>query len=101
MWSLKFFLFSVVLSPSVCRGYHNVTVDDASSLITYTGTWMPLSEESNGLDFGGAHHVSLEQGSMATFSFTGSVALNFAIRITFISLQAWHFIIWRHYGRTP
>jgi hypothetical protein len=61
---------------------------------------MPLSEESNGLDFGGAHHVSLQQGSIATFSFTGSVGLIFTICITFILLQAWHSIIWRHYGRT-
>jgi hypothetical protein len=71
---MKFLSLTVVfLVLGVVHGYHNVTVDDTSSSIAYTGVWMPLSDETNALDYGGSHHVSQQQGSTATFSFTGTV----------------------------
>jgi len=66
-----FLIFVVIFSPNICLVYHNATVDDTSPLITYTGVWSPLSEDSNSLDYGGAHHVSCQPGATATFSFTG------------------------------
>lgn len=74
MWT--FSLFAALLFSKVCRSYHDITVDDAlSPPITYIGRWEPLSEETNDLDTGGAHHVSQDQGAMANFSFTGNVII--------------------------
>ncbi|KAL0946218.1 hypothetical protein HGRIS_012477 [Hohenbuehelia grisea] len=49
----------------------NITVDDDSSMITYSGDWEPASQHLNPLDFGGGHSVTSQDGATATFTFTG------------------------------
>jgi hypothetical protein len=78
-------LIVVLLVLGVVHGYHNVTVDDTSSSIVYTGVWMPTSDETNAIDYGGSHHVSQQQGSTATFSFTGTVIKQLLSHLVFTS----------------
>jgi hypothetical protein len=62
-----FFLVAFLLSPSAFA-MHNVSVDDTSPLITYTGIW---NTTSSSLDFDGSHSYSQDTTATASFTFTG------------------------------
>ncbi|KAJ7191747.1 hypothetical protein GGX14DRAFT_380811 [Mycena pura] len=49
----------------------NISVDDVSPLITYTGQWEPSATHMSSLDFGGSHTLSSDPDARATFNFTG------------------------------
>jgi hypothetical protein len=58
--------FAVIVA--VVQAVHNVTVDDTSSLIVYSGNW---SNTTSSWDYGGSHSYSQDPTATATFSFTG------------------------------
>ncbi|KAJ7606679.1 hypothetical protein FB45DRAFT_1136851, partial [Roridomyces roridus] len=49
----------------------NVTLDDTSTNIKYTGNWEPSSSHLSGLDYGGSHTLSSDASATATLVFTG------------------------------
>ncbi|KAJ6587443.1 hypothetical protein DFH09DRAFT_909559 [Mycena vulgaris] len=49
----------------------NVTVDDLSPMIAWSGQWEPSSTHRSGLDYGGSHTFSSDSEASATFTFTG------------------------------
>lgn len=54
---------------------HNVTVDDMSSDIIYSGTWLKSSSHEE--RYAGTTHYTKIKGSYASFSFTGAVKVYF------------------------
>ncbi|KAJ7042250.1 hypothetical protein C8F04DRAFT_97215 [Mycena alexandri] len=51
----------------------NITLDDVSPMIKYSGKWEPSSSHMSGLDFGGSHTFSSDSSASATFTFTGAL----------------------------
>ncbi|KAJ7708119.1 hypothetical protein B0H17DRAFT_971690 [Mycena rosella] len=49
----------------------NVTIDDVSPMISYSGKWEPSATHMSGLDYGGSHTLSSDSEASATFIFTG------------------------------
>ncbi|KAL0960639.1 hypothetical protein HGRIS_005668 [Hohenbuehelia grisea] len=56
-----------------CRIYalSNVTIDDESSLIAYSGNWELPEEHQSPLSFGGGFTLSTDKTAKATFTFNG------------------------------
>ncbi|KAJ7915073.1 hypothetical protein B0H13DRAFT_416112 [Mycena leptocephala] len=68
---LLFFLLPLPALLQVVGALLNVSVDDVSPMIRYSGQWEPSSTHRSGLDFGGSHTLSSDSGASATFIFTG------------------------------
>ncbi|KAJ7779609.1 hypothetical protein B0H16DRAFT_1299840 [Mycena metata] len=69
---LLFFLLPLpVLLQVVAAVQSNITLDDVSPMIKYSGKWEPSSSHMSGLDFGGSHTFSSDSSASATFTFTG------------------------------
>lgn len=67
---LIYLLFSLLV---VVRASQKITIDDSSSLITYSGVWEVTSVTSS-LFFGGSHHHSTDPGATAAVTFVGMSA---------------------------
>ncbi|KAJ7673998.1 hypothetical protein DFH06DRAFT_752458 [Mycena polygramma] len=68
---LLFFLLPLPALLQVVDALLNVTVDDVSPMISYSGIWEPSSSHLSGLDLGGSHTLSSDSSASATFLFTG------------------------------
>ncbi|KAL0945976.1 hypothetical protein HGRIS_012254 [Hohenbuehelia grisea] len=65
---ILFFIFFSHLGAAVLQ---NFTADDQSFKISYTGSWAPVSEHANPLNFGGSHTFTRDKEANATFTFEG------------------------------
>jgi hypothetical protein len=50
---------------------HNITIDDTDPSIVYSGAWVPDSELTNTLAYGGSHRYSNDSSATAKWQFTG------------------------------
>lgn len=63
-------LVALLLGHSVLAA-HNITIDDTDPSIVYSGAWVPDSELTNTLAYGGSHRYSNDSSATATWEFTG------------------------------
>ena len=64
-----FLLTTLFTLRHVANALRNITLDDTSTLITYSGQWVTAAPSP--LDYGGTHQYSLDPTATASFTFTG------------------------------
>lgn len=78
-------------------GKHNVTVDDDSSDIVYTGNWSVVQSD---LAIGGSMHTTTDPDAFVTYTYSG-MPLNIIVNLSLTyNDQVVIFISWRLYWPT-